>query len=308
MTPKTYVGIDVSKDKLDAHVGGGAATTWPNTPSGIGGLLATLPPGAHILCEATGGYEAGLLRAAWRIGTAISLANAARVRHFAEASGELAKNDRIDARTIAHFGGTFRPSPLPPPPEGQGALRSASRRRDRLVRQRAAAKVALGKEADAFVRADIRGEIAHLDGRIAALAARIDGIVASSPDLAARRSRMEAVKGVGPACSAAVLAEIPELGALSDKQASSLAGVAPFARDSGKKRGARSIRGGRARLRRALYMPALSASRHNPVLREFYARLVTRGKAHHVAITAVMRKLICLLNRILADPDFKPAH
>lgn len=305
-----HVGIDVSKARLDVHCPAWdhPAASFANTPAGLGKLMDALPAGrVHLLCEATGGYEKALLAAAWKRGIDITSLNPARVRDYARATGIQAKTDGLDASVIARFGEATDPAPMRPPSATQEALTATVRRRDTLAGERARHKNALEKETDAYLLRDIRTTVTFLARRIAQLDARISKLIASDPDLAGKRERMERVKGIGPVASAVVLAEGRELGSLSDKEAASLAGLAPFNRDSGQKRGVRSIRGGRSRLRRGLYMPALSASRHNPILKALYERLTTKGKAHHVAIAAVMRKLVCLLNRILADPCFEPA-
>lgn len=306
-----YVGIDVSKARLDVHCPAWdrPAGSFANTPSGLRKLMDALPsaPRVHLLCEATGGYEKALLAAAWKRGTDITSLNPARVRDYARATGIQAKTDGRDASVIARFGEATKPVPMRPPSATQIALTATVRRRDTLASERARHKNALEKETEAYLLRDIRTTISFLAKRIVQLDARISKLIASEPDLAGKRERMEGVKGIGPVASAVVLAECPELGSLGDKEAASLAGLAPFNRDSGQKRGVRCVKGGRSRLRRGLYMPALSASRHNPILKAFYERLIAKGKAHHVALVAVMRKLVCLLNRILADPSFQPA-
>lgn len=305
-TSTIYVGVDVSKDKLDAHCNGwGESRVFANTPKGLRDLHRQLPDGAHIVCEASGGYEIGLLESAWATGTTVCRINPARVRYYARAIGMQAKTDSIDARLIMLFAEAQAPSPAEAPTVAQRKLSAAVRRRTRVAGEIAAQKTALGKEGDSWVRRDIRTTLTFLNARLGKLEGHIDKIITGCADLTGKRERMMGVKGVGKVSSAIVLAECRELGQISDAQAASLAGLAPFNRDSGSKRGSRSIMGGRGQLRRALYMPAMSSARHNPVLREFYTRLIERGKPHHVAITAVMRKLICLLNRLLGDTGFE---
>ena len=309
-TTKHYIGIDVSKDKLDVSAPlWRVPKTFDNSPTGLQSLfkeLRPLPASSQLVCEATGGYEGFLLQQAWKRGVNISRVNARQVRDFARAKGLLAKTDRIDARVIADFGALFKPDPTPAPSKTGQQLNAAVRRRESLVGQLTREKNAREKASDKFVRQDIEALIALLSKRLARCDRHIAGLIDADETLREKRQRLEQVKGVGSATSSLVLATLPELGSIGNKQVSALVGLAPMNRDSGKRRGQRTIQGGRANVRRGLYMPALCAARHNPILKAFYERLRSAGKAHHVALTAVMRKLICLLNRILADPDFNP--
>jgi transposase len=301
-----YAGVDVSKNKLDVHCHEwGEPRIFANTPAGLAQMHSQLPDGTHIVCEASGGYEQLLLEDAWAKGCAVSRVNPARVRYYAKAMGLLAKTDAIDAELITLFAGAKAPAPADAPTRVQRELCAAVRRRTRVAFEIAAQKTALDREADTWVKRDIKATLTFLQRRRDKLEEHIDKLIASSAELAGKRKLMMGVKGVGKVSSAIVLGECRELGQITDAQAASLAGLAPFNKDSGTKKGTRSIMGGRGALRRALYMPAMSASRHNPILREFYTRLIEKGKPHHVAITAVMRKLICLLNRLLADPEFE---
>jgi transposase len=305
-TGTIYAGVDVSKDKLDAYCHEwGEPRTFANTPVGLAKLHRQLPDGIHIVCEASGGYEQPLLESAWANGCAVSRVNPARVRYYARAIGLQAKTDAIDAKLITLFAEAKAPDPAEAPTRAQRELCAAVRRRTRVACEIAAQKTALGREVDTWVKRDIRATLTFLQKRKDKLEEHIDKLIAGSAELASKRKLMMGVKGVGKVSSAIVLGECRELGHISDAQAASLAGLAPFNKDSGNKKGTRSIMGGRGALRRALYMPAMSASRHNPILKEFYTRLIEKGKPHHVAITAVMRKLICLLNRLLADPEFE---
>ena len=301
-----YAGVDVSKDKLDAYCREwGEPRTFANTPGGLEGLHRQLPDGIHIVCEASGGYERALLESAWAIGCTVSRINPACARYYAKAIGLHAKTDSIDAELITSFAEAKAPSPTEAPSKAQRELCAAVRRRTRVACEIAAQKTALGREADRWVKGDIRATLTFLKKRQKKLEDHIDKLIAGCAELARKRELMMGVKGVGKVSSAIVLGECRELGQITDAQAASLAGLAPVNKDSGNKRGARSITGGRGALRRALYMPAMCASRHNPILKEFYTRLVEKGKPHHVAIAAVMRKLICLLNRLLRDPGFE---
>lgn len=308
---KHYVGIDVSKDHLDVWTPSWAQPKrYDNRPARRRALfkdLCALDGSCHLICEATGGYEACLLDEASQREVPISRVNPRQIRDFARAKGLLAKTDQIDARTITHYGEVFSPAPTMPPSAVLKRLSAACRRRENLMRQLNQERIALQKTTDSFVRKDIRKLIGVLENRIGKFDKEISELIDGQDDLKEKRERLEEVKGVGPGVSSVLLAEMPELGQIGDKQAAALVGLAPMNRDSGKHRGKRSIQAGRGQIRRALYMPAMCAVRFNPILKAIYERLRAKGKAHHVAITAVMRKLICLLNRILADPNFTPA-
>jgi transposase len=310
-TEKHYVGIDVCKTKLDVSCPAiPGHHTFPNTPAGIRSLFAklrTLDLPAHLVVEPTGGYERLLMDAAFVARIDVSRVDALRARNFAMACGSLAKTDKVDAEMLSAFGRAFRLVPAIAPTRAQQTLAAATRRRDVLVRNLAGEKNALEKASDPFVRKDIKAVIAFLKRRIAASDKQIDAIIDADEELRWKRARMEEIKGVGPVTSALLVAGLPELGKASDNGICALVGVAPFNNDSGPRRGRRSIRGGRAHVRRGLYMPMMTAVRHNPVLKEFYERLTGKNKPHHVAMVAVMRKLIRLLNRMLGDPNFQPS-
>lgn len=306
-----YVGVDVSKDFLDVyHPAWESTRRFANSVQGLRRLLAAIAKESglsHVIVEATGGYEKALARACGKEKILLSVLNPRQVRDFAKATGLLAKTDAIDARVLSEFGRRLEPSPRLPATPHQEQLTETVRRRDALVSIRSMQKTQLEKATDAFVRKDIQSLIVVLDKRVAKLDAQITSLIRSDAALQAKRLRLEQAQGVGPVLSSTLLAEIPELGTLTDREISSLAGLAPFNRDSGTHKGRRMIIGGRGRIRRALYMPTLCAVNRNPVLAAFYQRLIGKGKPHHVALTAAMRKLVCLLNRMLADPDFKPA-
>lgn len=306
---KHYIGVDICKAKLDlASPGHGLVKSLKNTPKGIGELFKLLEPlsgTVHLVCEPTGGYEKLLLAAAFERGVAISMVNALRVRSFAVAQGRLAKTDEIDAGVIAEFGRIFQPHPAKRPCKRRLALSAVVRHREGLVRQLAREKTILQKTTESFVKQELRASMGFLTRHIAKCEGRLDSLIRADDKLQAKRERIEQVKGVGSTTSTLMIAELPELGTLTNAQIASLVGVAPMNNDSGSRRGQRTIRAGRARVRRGLFMPALCAIRHNPILREFYQGLIARHKPAHVALTAVMRKLVCLLNRLLADPEFK---
>lgn len=306
---KDYIGVDVCKAKLDvASPRHSIRECFDNTSAGIEALfelLRTIPGPLHLVCEPTGGYEKLLLAAAFERKVDISLVNALRVRSFAFAQGRLAKTDEIDAGVIAEFGSTFRPSPARRPCKRLQALSAVVRHRERLVRELAKQKALLQKTTESFVKRELRASMAFLERHLAKCDRHLDESIRAIDELQAKRERIEQVKGVGRVTSAMVIAELPELGTLTNAQISSLVGVAPMNNDSGSRRGQRTIRAGRARVRRGFFMAALCAIRHNPILRKFYLGLIARNKPAHVALTAVIRKLVCLLNRLLADPKFE---
>jgi transposase len=308
---KYYVGVDISKDKLDVWVPfWKEPKVYCNDAKGRRALFKELIQSkktCHLICEATGGYEALLMEDAFAKDIPISRLNPRQIRDFARAKGLLAKTDTIDAHTISHFGEVFTPSPSEPQSKGQKQLTAATRRRASIMGQLTREKTALQKATDRFVRKDIKSMVAILSRRLKNFDQETSRIIKSEESMSQKCRRIEQVKGVGKGTAAVILAELPELGQIADKQAAALVGLAPMNRDSGNRRGKRSIQGGRGQVRRALYMPAMCAVRFNPILKAFYDRLRAKGKVHHVALSAVMRKMICLLNRILADPKFIPA-
>ena len=309
-TIKKYAGVDVCKSKLDVNSGESTLSVFNQSAEIIAMLQDLLDenPCIQIICEPTGGYERLLVSGCHKLGIPISVVNAKKIRDFAGAKGQLAKTDEIDAETIREYGETFKPLADRVPSEVQRQLSAAVRRKDKLTRILAAEKTTLEKTTDVFVRNDLEVSIRHLKRRLSELEKQIQKLIKSDSGFQKKKNQMEQIKGVGPGVSSVLIAEMPELGTISDKKASRLVGVAPLNRDSGKWRGTRTIHGGRSLVRRSLYMPALSAAMHNPTLKEFYRRLRAQNKPHHVALTAVIRKLVCLINKTLSDPTFTPAN
>jgi transposase len=304
-----YIGIDISKDKLDVFTRhNNEVKTTANLPKDIGKLIAKLAKeheNIHLVCEATGGYEKPLLKAAFKACCLISLMNARCVRSFADAMSQHAKTDPIDAQIITHFAEVKCPVALVKPSVTQEALQAFGRRRDSLVTKITQEKNALQKTDNVIVMRDIKSSIKGLETRLLRIDKEIDKLVTGDKELNSKRQQMESIKGIGRVSANTILIELPEIGSLTDGQASALVGVAPFPQDSGKHKGKRLTRGGRARVRRGLFMGAQSASRFNHVLSEFYNRLRNKGKCHRVAVIAVMRKLVCLINKMLGDSEFK---
>jgi transposase len=300
-TSPLFVGIDVAKAHLDVALRpSGERWTVANDDDGIAALvtqLQTLTP-TLIVLEATGGYQRAVVAALATAGLPVVVANPRQTRDFAKATGQLAKTDALDARALAHFAEAVRPTPRPVPDTETEALRALLRRRRQLVSMRTAEQNRLDS-APPLVQTDLQAHIAWLDRRVAEVDDTLDTTLRGSPVWREREQLYRSVPGIGPGCARALVLELPELGTLSRQRIAALVGVAPFNRDSGTLRGARSIWGGRARLRATLYMGTLVAVRHNPVLKAFYERLVAAGKAKKVALTACMRKLLTILNAMV---------
>ena len=303
-TTPGFVGIDVSKAHLDvATRPEGHDVRLPNTPEGIASLvdrLRTLAP-ALVLLEATGGLERPLGVALAEAGLPVRIVEPGRVRHFARSIGQHAKTDAIDARVLAHYAEAVRPEARALPDEATYHLRALLDRRRQLVANRVAEQNRLHQHPTAAVRADIEAHIAYLSGQVDRLDAAASEAIAAQEGWRLRDEVLRSVPGVGAQTSRTLLGSLPELGRLTGKEVASLAGLAPRARDSGTVRGARTIFGGRAEVRTALYMASLSAMRSNPELRAFYRRLKAAGKAAKLALTAVSRKLLTILNAMVRD-------
>jgi transposase len=303
MNAPRFVGIDVSKDHLDVHVRPDAtAFRSPSDPAGLASVVARLldvRPQLVVL-EATGGYEAPLVAALAAAGLPVVVVNPRQVRRFAEAAGRLATTDALDAAVLAHFAEAIKPEVRPLPDEATAALAALVARRRQLIDMRTAEANRLGM-APAAVARGIRDHITWLNRQLG----RVDGELAAAIQASAvwrvADDLLQSAPGVGPVVSRTLLSELPEIGTLSGKRIAALVGVAPVARDSGRKSGVRSIAGGRAGVRSGLYMAILSAVRYNPVIRAFYRRLREAGKAVKVAQVAAMRKLLTILNAMVRD-------
>jgi transposase len=312
-TNPVYLGADIAKPSVDLFAAGlSVPRAIANTSAGHQCLIKSLsrsPAPVHVICEATGVYHQPLVAALHQAGILVSVINPRQVRDFARSRNQLAKTDAIDARILAEYGRCAQPAPTPRPDPQFVRLQQLVGRRAQLVGDRAAERTreSEGLMAPREVRASVQRNLRHLDREIGKIEDLIDQLVEQTPALQERVRLLVAVQGVGRLTAVAVLAALPELGTLSENQTAALAGLAPFNRDSGAFRGTRSIRGGRLNLRCALYMAAFSASRVNPVLQPFYQRLRARGKAHNVALVAVMRKLLIHLNRILKKYPL-PSH
>jgi len=298
-----WIGIDVSKETLECAVRpSGERWSLPNADPAFAGLVERLHAAAPagIVIEATGGLEVPVVSALGLAGLPVIVVNPRHVRDFARAAGKLAKTDRIDAALLALFGERMQPAPRPLRDEDTRGLEALVVRRRQLVEMVTAEQHRHSSAPSHAVRQRISKHIAWLQGELATIDQDLDRSVRRSALWRAKDDLLRSVPGVGRVLSLSVLTQLPELGTLNRKQIAALVGVAPLNRDSGTQRGRRCIWGGRAPLRAVRYMSALVATRHNPILATFYQRLLAAGKLKKVALVACMRKLLTILNAMLA--------
>jgi transposase len=312
-----FVGIDVSKAHLDSAIRPGTKTAArdPNDSVGIAALVSRLKPLAPtlVVVEATGGLELPLVAALQVAKVPVAAINPRQARDFAKASGRLAKTDRIDAEALAHFAEAIRPEARPMPSAEIQALDALLSRRQQLLEMRVMESNRLGACADSTVRAGLERHLAWLEAEVADADTRLAEAVQASPAWREKDELLQSIPGLGPVSSLTLLAALPELGSLEGGKIAALVGLAPFADDSGTRRGGRHVRGGRAAVRRILYLAALSAVRHNPALKAFRDRLSARGKKPKVILTAVARELLVIANEVIRtglpwDPAFAMAR
>ena len=296
-----YVGIDVAKARVDVAIRpGGDRREVSNNQAGIAALVAQmqqLNPAALVL-EATGGLELPLVAALAAASLPVVVVNPRQVRDFAKATGTLAKTDSLDAAVLAHFADAVRPSVRPLRDAETQVLNSLTARRHQVLTMLVSEKNRLGTAISA-VRPRIEAHIAWLEQELSDLDEGLRQTLRRSPVWREKDDLLRTVPGVGEQVSLTLLAHLPELGTLDRRRIAALVGVAPFNRDSGTLRGKRAVWGGRARVRAILYMGAMVASRHNPVIRDFYQKLLAAGKPKKVALVACMRKLLVILNSML---------
>jgi transposase len=302
--PRTVVGIDISKDRLDVACLPEAVRTLPafdNDPRGHAALIARLNEISPrlIVLESTGGYQRTLVAALVASGLPVVVVNPRQVRDFARAMGILAKTDAIDARVLARFGEKTDPVLRPLPDADSTVLTDLLARRRQLVELRTAESNRLGQATTPRIKASIRAVLATIERQIAAIDDDLDDRIRHSPAWKEKEALLTSVPGVGPLTARTLLACLPELGSISRQTIAALVGVAPINRDSGLMRGKRTTWGGRKVVRSALYMATLVATRHNPVLRAHYAKLLAAGKAKKLALVACLRKLLVTLNALL---------
>lgn len=305
MTQATFIGIDVSKAKLDvAILPTGEVLEVPNDPDGHARLTKRLKAEGEIerlVLEATGGYERACAHALFAAGLPVVVVNPRQTRDFARATGQLAKTDRIDARSLAEFAKAVKPELRELGTRAQQELSELVGRRRQLVTLIGSEKQRLQQATSDVVKADLQRSLAFLVQSLEELERALLAAVKSDSHWRERLALLASAPGVGLITALTLIAELPELGSLSAKEIAALVGVAPMNRDSGKVRGRRRTIGGRARVRKVLYMAALTATRHNPALKAFYQRLRAAGKLAKVALIAVMRKLLVTLNAMLKN-------
>lgn len=303
-----YVGIDVSKRSLDISPFDTGSRHINNTSSAITGLIRRIKANrgdVTVCCEATGGYERLLCSMLQHADIKVACINPSRVRDFAKSRGILAKTDKIDAWVLSSFAESNPLRLLGGAPSWQPIVKALLIRREELIEIRQQEKSRLDPAPLPESAAFIKRHLKVLDRHIKAVEDRLAQLLNEHSDFHNKFRRLVAVKAIGRISAMSLLAYLPELGAVTDNQAAALAGLAPYNKDSGSQKGHRMVQGGRPRIRRALYMSALTGSVHNPVFMELYQRLINRGKPSKVALTAIMRKMVILANRLMADPHFQ---
>lgn len=300
----TCVGIDVAKDKLDVFVDTtGELFTTDNQPKAIAALakkLLALQPQVVVI-EHSGGYERRLAIDLMDAGLPVALVNPRQTRDYARATNQFAKNDTLDAILLASFGQACKPQLTPRPPEKRLLLDEQVTRRRQLVEFRAAEQTRLQQARAKDIQRSIQKLIRDLNHLIDQLERQIAKLIESDDDWRGKARQLQSVTGVGPVAASTLLAEMPELGQANRQEIAALAGLAPFDRESGRWKGKRRCFGGRASVRKVLYMAAVTAAKHNPVIAALYHRLTAAGKPFKVVIVACMRKLLIILNALLKN-------
>lgn len=296
---KRFIGIDVCKRLLEvaAH-GSDYHFRCPNQESAFAELIAELVllKPKRIVLEATGGLEIPVAAALYAVGLPVVVVNPRQVRDFAKALGQLAKTDKLDAAVLAHFAAAIQPPLRPVKNAAELELDALVTRRRQLVEMLAAEKTRLSTTATSVVRAEVQTHIDWLKERLATIDTQLRAQIKNSPIWHVKDDLLQSVPGIGPVVALSLVANLPELGKLNRQQVAKLVGIAPLNRDSGSLRGTRHIYGGRSSVRTALYMATVTAVRCNPVIKEFYQRLLARHKPFKVAIVACMRKLLSIVN------------
>ena len=294
------VGIDVSKARLDIF--DGSASGCANSSEAITPLARLWAERkALVVLEATGVYDRALRQVLQAHGVAYARVNPGRARDFARAAGFLAKTDQVDARMLAAMGQALQPRTEEPPDPARERLAALHRRRDQLVHARQQERTRLkGCEGEELVQS-LEEHLAGLDGAVKALDQKIAAAVGDAEGLKAERRLLASIPGIGPVAAVTLMAQVPELGSRSSKEIAALAGLAPLNRDSGQWRGQRTVGGGRKRVRDALYMAALSASRSHSPFAERYRRLIQAGKPPKLALIALARHILVTANAVIRD-------
>ncbi len=296
---RNCIGIDVAKNYFDLHsIKTGREQRMENSTDGIRQCVAIcnkIRP-ELIVMEATGGYELTLAATLQTEGFVVAVVNPRRIRDFAKAAGQIAKTDRLDARIIAQFAVTMEPMPTEQFSEQIQKLKALVARRSQLVGLHTAESNRLEHAEGKEIRRSIASVLKVIEAQLRTIDRQISERIENTPRLRQRSEILNSVPGIGPTTANMLVTELPELGRLNRRQIAALVGVAPMARDSGTFRGKRMTGGGRKKIRSRLFMPTLVAVRHNPILKAYYNKLLSRGKCKMVALVAVMRKLICILN------------
>jgi len=295
------IGVDIAKNWIDIHrLSSGQSKRIAATRSALARFTAQVGD-VLVVFEASGGYERPLMEALAEAGAAFARVNPRQAREFARATGRLAKTDRVDAQVLAEMGRALRLKPSPPRAPERVRLADLVARRDDLsdMRRREANRIKQAR--DAWIKKDIKTMLRVLERRLARIEAEINAQIKAHETLARAAVRLQSMPGIGPILAASLVARLPELGRLDRRAIASLAGLAPHACDSGVFRGKRRVWGGRAEVRRSLYLAGFIASRYDPRLRSFRKRLEAAGKPAKVAIVAVARKLLTILNAMFRD-------
>ncbi|GIW99484.1 MAG: IS110 family transposase [Pirellulaceae bacterium] len=293
---ENVIGVDVSKDKLDVYQSGSQKhQVVENTEQEIQLWVGQIPPRSLVVTEATGGYESQLVEALHEAHIDVAIVNPLQIRNFARGCGLLEKTDKIDASIIARFGQVVPVQLKQPPSENQKHLLMLNRRRSQILEHLGAERNRLKQTQDPEVQQLIGQAIEFYTTQLKEVDQRIKKLL-HSPEFQQQAERLQSATGIGPATTATLIAELPELGQINRRQIAKLVGVAPLARDSGTVQRRRSTSAGRANIRKVLYMAAIVAVRHNETMKAFYQRLLAKGKPKKVALVAVMRKLLLILN------------
>jgi transposase len=308
---RTFVGLDVAKDRLDVHVRPtGESGAVADDEAGLGELLTRLRAlrPTLIVLEATGGYEVAVAAALAHAGLPVAVVNPRQIRDFARATGQLAKTDALDAQVIARFAETVQPAARPLATEEAQALGELVARRRQLVDMLGAEQNRRRQAHDRGLQKRITAHVSWLSRALEELEEDITRLIRSSPVWREKENLLTSVPGIGDVTAHSLIAELPELGQLSRRRIAALVGLAPLNRDSGHWRGRRMIGGGRPVVRRALFMATLVAIRYNPTIGAMYHRLTGAGRPKKVAVIAAMRKLVTILNAMLRDErSWQPA-
>ena len=301
--PTVHAGLDIAKATLHLHLQN-VHHDLDNTSKGHATLLEKLRavPGVQVICEASGGYEKGVVAALHAAAQPVSVLHPARVRHFALAQGQRAKNDPIDTEVLTAYGEAMQPAPTPAAEPARAELRALVQWRDHLKEQLVRARQTAEHGLPAWIARQQKKLVAHLEKQMEQVAGELAQGLKRAPQILEQVRQLEQLDGVGLVTAVSVLSHLPELGTLNRQEAAALAGLAPWVRQSGPWEGQRHIGGGRAAVRRALYMSAVSLARlKETTLGKFYAHLRAAGKPAKVALTAVMRKLLLQMNRVLKE-------